>query len=145
MIVAFACDHAGFPLRNEILNYLKDLGHTVRDWGPQNIEPLDDFPDYAGSVCRDVLSWDSERGILVCGTGIGMSIAANRFRNIRAVLAYSWEIAHTSRSHNDANVICFWARTMSAESVLASLDMFLSTPFLGDKYQRRNDKIEGLC
>jgi len=74
-----------------------------------------------------------------------MSIAANRFKNIRAVLAYSPEIAKISRSHNNANVICFGSRTMKREDILSSIDIFLSEPFLGDKYQRRNDKIETIC
>lgn len=82
---------------------------------------------------------------MICGTGIGMSMAANKFRNIRAVLAYNSGTAKMSRSHNDANVACFGARTMQLDDVLYSLEVFLSTPFIGDKYQRRNDKIEGLC
>ena len=82
---------------------------------------------------------------MVCGTGVGMSIAANRFNGIRAVLSYSSEISKISRSHNDANVICFGARTMQLDEVITSLDVFLSESFIGDKYQRRNDKIDCTC
>jgi ribose 5-phosphate isomerase B len=145
MVVAFACDHAGSSFRKELIKHLEDLGHTVRDFGPQNMDPLDDFPDYAQEVCRDILSWNAERGILICGTGIGMSIAANRFCGIRAVLAYSPEIAKISRSHNNANVACFGSRTMKFENVIESINIFFSEPFLDDKYQRRNDKIDCAC
>lgn len=145
MIVAFACDHAGFSFRNEVIKHLENLGHTVQDFGPKSVEPLDDFPDYAREVCRDILSWNAERGILICGTGIGMSIAANRFHGIRAVLAYSPEIGKISRSHNNANVACFGSRTMKLEDIIASLDIFFSEPFLGDKYQKRNEKIDCAC
>jgi ribose 5-phosphate isomerase B len=145
MIVAFACDHGGFSLREDVIRYLKESGHIIRDFSPQNLEPLDDFPDYAQLVCNNILSWDAERGVLICGTGIGMSIAANRFSGIRAVLSYSSDIAKISRSHNDANVICFGARTMTLEDVKMSLDIFFSESFIGDKYQRRNDKIDCAC
>lgn len=78
MVVAFACDHAGFPFREDILIHLKKGGHEIIDLGPQSLEELDDFPDFASEVSRAVLNKDAERGVLVCGTGIGMSIAANR-------------------------------------------------------------------
>ncbi|MBP7806229.1 ribose 5-phosphate isomerase B [Candidatus Gracilibacteria bacterium] len=145
MIVAFACDHGGFSLREDVIRYLKESGHIIRDFSPQNLEPLDDFPDYAQLVCNNILSGNAERGVLICGTGIGMSIAANRFSGIRAVLSYSSDIAKISRSHNDANVICFGARTMTLEDVKMSLDIFFSESFIGDKYQRRNDKIDCAC
>lgn len=145
MIIAFACDHGGFPFRQSILEHLKKMWHEVIDVWPQNEEPLDDFPDYAKLVCEEILNWKSERGVLVCGTGVGMSIAANKYTWIRAVLAYNPEIAKISRSHNDANVICFGARTMSIDDVLSSLDAFLETKFLWGKYERRNEKIDCLC
>lgn len=145
MIVAFACDHGGFPFRADILSHLKKLWHEVIDVWPQNIDPLDDFPDYAHRVSTTIESKKAEKGVLVCGTGIGMSIASNRHSHIRAVVAYSPEIARISRSHNDANVICFWARTMQLNEVISALDIFLTEVFLGQKYQRRNDKLDCLC
>lgn len=145
MIIAFACDHGGFPFRDKILEYLKNMWHEVIDAWPLTEEPLDDFPDYANLVCEEILNWTSERGVLVCGTGVGMSMAANRYDWIRAVLAYNPEIAKISRSHNDANVICFGARTMSIDDVLSSLDAFLETEFLWGKYERRNEKIDCSC
>ena len=144
MIIAFACDHGGFSFREKIISHLKNLGHNVVDKWPSSFQELDDFPDYSSKVCDTILSGEAERGILICGTGIGMSIAANRFHWIRAGLLYSPEIAKISRSHNDANVACFWARTMTTESILQSIDAFLSEPFIGDKYQKRNEKID-LC
>lgn len=145
MIIAFACDHGGFPFRDTILERLKELWHEVIDLWPQSEEPLDDFPDYARLVCEKVLNWKSDRWILVCGTGIGMSMAANRYDWIRAVLAYNSEITKISRSHNNANVICFWARTMDIDDVISSLDVFLEADFLWGKYHRRNEKIDSMC
>lgn len=142
MKIAFACDHAGFSFREEVLKYLSDLWHEVIDLGPQTMEPLDDFPDYASHVCQKIQAQEAERGVLICGTWIGMSIAANKFHGIRAVLTYNPEIAKISRSHNDANVACFGARTMDMETVRASLFEFLNTNFLWDKYQTRNEKID---
>ncbi len=145
MIVAFACDHGGFPFRTSILEYLNQHGHTVIDVWPDSLEWNDDFPDFASHVCHVIRDKHAERGVLVCGTGIGMSIAANRYAWIRAVLSYSSDIAKISRAHNDANIICFGARTMTIESVIASLDIFFTEPFLGEKYQRRNTKLDSLC
>lgn len=145
MTIAFACDHGGFPFRESIINHLKKLWHTVVDLWPQSLEELDDFPDYSEKVCQEILHKRAERGVLVCGTGIGMSIAANRHIWIFAALAYSPEIAKISRSHNDSNMICFGARTMKIDDVLESLDIFLAESFMGGKYQSRNDKLNTLC
>ena len=142
MIVAFACDHGGFPFRESILHHLKNHGHEVIDFGPQFFEELDDFPDYVAPACQSIISGKAERAVLVCGTGLGTSIAANRYPWIRAVLAYTPEIAKIGRSHNDSNVICFGARTMQLDSVLKSLDVFFTEPFIGGKYQRRNEKLD---
>ncbi len=142
MIIAFACDHGGFSFRESILNHLNSNGHEVIDFGPQSFEELDDFPDYSEKVCQAILKEKVERGVLLCGTWIGMSIAANRHQWIRAVLAYTSEIAKIGRSHNDSNAICFGARTMKLDDVLKSLDVFLSEPFIGGKYQRRNEKMD---
>ena len=144
MKIAFACDHGGFSFRKNIINHLKNLGHEVLDLWPTSLQELDDFPEYSTPVCEAVWKNTVERGILVCGTGIGMSIAANRYKWIRAALLYNSDIAKISRSHNDANIACFGARTMSIESILTSINIFLSEPFIGDKYQRRNEKIDAI-
>ncbi|MBP7822759.1 ribose 5-phosphate isomerase B [Candidatus Gracilibacteria bacterium] len=145
MKIAFACDHGGFSLRDEILEYLAKSGHEVLDFGAYESIILDDFPDYAEQVSRALIEKKAERGVLICGTGIGMSIAANRHTGIRAVLAYNPEIAKISRSHNDANIICFGARTMQSETVISSLESFLAENFIGGKYQRRNEKLDCSC
>lgn len=142
MKIVFSCDHAWYAWRDEIVSFLISLWHEVIDVWPQTLEPLDDFPDYAKLVCENIIEWNSDRGVLVCGTGIGMSIAANRYSWIRAVIAWDTEMTKISRSHNDTNVICFWARTMKIEDVLNSLEVFLNTDFIGGKYQRRNEKME---
>ena len=142
MKIAFACDHGGFPLRDEILKYLAKSGHEVLDFWAYESIILDDFPDYAEQVSRALIEKKAERGVLICWTGIGMSIAANRHTGIRAVLAYNPEIAKISRSHNNANIICFWARTMQSETVISSLDSFLTENFIGGKYQQRNEKLD---
>ena len=145
MKIAFACDHGGFSLRDEILKYLAKSGHEVLDFWAYESIILDDFPDYAKQVSRALIEKKAERGVLICWTGIGMSIAANRHTGIRAVLAYNPEIAKISRSHNDTNIICFWARTMQSETVISSLESFLTEDFIGGKYQRRNEKLDCSC
>ena len=140
IVVAF--DHAGFIFRWPLVHFLENAWHSVLDVGPDKIYEDDDFPDYADLACRKILNREAEKWILICGTGIGMSIAANRHTWIRAVLAYNPAIAKISRTHNDANVVCFGARTMELATVLASLEVFLSTDFIWGKYQRRNEKLD---
>jgi ribose 5-phosphate isomerase B len=140
--IVLAFDHAGFIFRGPIVHFLENAGHTVLDVGPKEIEENDDFPDYAYNACQKILDGEAEKWVLICGTGIGMSIAANRHKWIRAILAYNPAIAKIGRTHNDANVVCFGARMMDLEIVLASLDIFLKTDFLWGKYQRRNDKLD---
>jgi len=140
--IVIAYDHAGYIFRGPILHYLQTAWYTVLDVGPREIHEEDDFSDYASLACQKILTGEAEKWVLICWTGIGMSIAANRYKGIRAVLSYTPAIAKISRTHNDANVICFWARTMEFESVLESLKIFLNTDFLGEKYQRRNEKLD---
>lgn len=140
--IVLAFDHAGFIFRWPITHFLESAWCTVLDVWPKKIDEQDDFPDYAERACQKILDWEAERWVLICGTGIGMSIAANRHLWIRAVLAYNPAVAKIARTHNDANVICFWARTMDLITVLASLEIFLKTDFLWGKYQRRNEKLD---
>lgn len=140
--IVLAYDHAGYIFRWPIKYYLESIWYTVLDVGPEKINALDDFPEYATLACQSILKGESEKWVLVCWTGIGMSMAANRHKGIRAVLAYDLDAAKIGRTHNDANVICFWARSMELATVLASLEIFLKTNFLWGKYQRRNDKLD---
>ncbi len=145
MKIGFSCDHAGFPLREIIKNHLWTLGHEVIDFWPQEYDDHDDFPSYSEPLCIALKGGEIERGILVCGTGIGMSIAANRHKYIRAVLGYNSEIVAISRSHNNANILCIGARTQRTEDIPNLLEIFLETEFLWGKYQRRNDLLEEIC
>lgn len=140
--IVLAFDHAGFIFRWPVTHFLENAWYTVLNVWPEKIDESDDFSDFANIACQKILHGEAEKWVLICGTGIGMSIAANRHQWIRAVLAYSPTIAEIGCTHNDANVICFWARTMELATVLASLDIFLSTDFLWGKYQRRNEKLD---
>lgn len=141
MNIVLSFDHAGYVYAGLLTHYLENLWHTVIIVWPKTIDENDDFPDFAQLACDKIIEWWAERGILVCWTWIGMTMAANRYKEIRAVMGYNPEITKISRTHNDANVICFGARTMSEESVIESLSVFLRTDFLGGKYQRRNEKL----
>ena len=142
MIIAFACDHGGFIFRESIFKHLSELWHTILDVWPQSVDALDDFPHYALRVAQSLQDKTAERWILVCGTGIGMSIAANRFRWVNAAVLYSPEIAKIAREHNNINIACFGARTMQIDVVSQSLNIFLTEPFLGWKYQKREQMID---
>ena len=138
-IILIASDHAGFNLKQEIINYLQKQKYQVVDQGCFDEEAVD-YPDYAKNLCKTIK--DGERGILVCGTGIGMSIAANRFNNIRAALCTNEAMAKFAREHNDANILVLGARIIEKETAFACLNKFLTTKFKGeDKHQKRIDKL----
>lgn len=141
MKLVIGCDHAAFEAKTEIVTYLKSNGHTIIDEGTQGLDSVD-YPDFAASVSRSVLSGSADRGILICGTGIGMSIAANRFKGIRAALCFNEELAELSRLHNDANVLCLGARTQSIESMKNILSIWLTTAWEGERHAIRLAKIE---
>ena len=122
MELVIGCDHAAIDAKTEIVQYLKSLGHDIIDEGTHSLESVD-YPDYAAKVSQKVQSGVAERGILICGTGLGMSIAANRFQGIRAALCFTEELAELSRLHNDANVLCLGARTQSVESMKSILSL----------------------
>ncbi|NQT63923.1 MAG: ribose 5-phosphate isomerase B [Candidatus Marinimicrobia bacterium] len=141
MKLVIGCDHAAFDAKTEIIQLLKSLGHDIIDDGTHSLESVD-YPDYAASVSQKVQSGDAERGILICGTGLGMSMAANRYKGIRAALCFTEELAELSRLHNDANVLCLGARTQSVESMKSILSLWLTTEWEGDRHARRLNKIE---
>lgn len=141
MKIAIGSDHAAFEAKNEIIDHLKNSGHEVIDKGTYDKSSCD-YPDYAASVSKAVQAGDVQRGILICGTGIGMSIAANRFTNVRAALCYTVELAELSRLHNDANVLCLGARTQSVESMKSIIQPWLTTEWEGDRHAQRLQKIE---
>ena len=143
MNVAIGADHAGFAVKEELKAVVRALGHTVADKGPSSDASVD-YPDYAAEVARAVAKGEADRGVLICGTGIGMSIAANKVPGVRAALVNDEKTAELSRQHNDANVFCAGARTLPLPRIAEILKVWLSTPFEGGRHQRRLDKIAGL-
>lgn len=143
MKIAMAADHAGFQLKEKIRCHLVERGFTVDDHGTDSQESVD-YPDYARLVGEAVVGKRASWGILVCGTGIGMSIAANKVPGIRAAKADTEQEAVLSREHNDANVLTLGARVLDESTALNIVDAWLNTGFLGGRHQRRVDKITAL-
>lgn len=143
MEIALGADHAGFELKEKIKLELTRLGHSVADLGTNSGESVD-YPDYAARVCRQVTGGQAARGILVCGTGIGMSMSANKLPGIRAANACSEAAARLSREHNDANVLALGARLLEEGQALSIVRVWLETGFLGGRHQQRVDKIAEL-
>lgn len=139
--VFLGSDHAGLALKTALLSHLTAAGHTVIDLGPAEAKSVD-YPDFAKLICRKVLDTPEAAGILVCGTGIGMSMAANRMPGIRAALCLNEYLARMTRLHNDANVLCLGERVMGVGLAASVADVFLETPFEGGRHQRRVDLIE---
>lgn len=140
MKIAAGSDHAGLPLKKKLVGYLEALGHDVEDLGTDS-EASVDYPDYGFAVGRLVASGGAERGVVVCGTGVGITIAANKVPGVRAGVATDVFTARLMREHNDANVIGFGARVTAAEFAEAMLDVFLSTPFAGGRHANRTEKL----
>jgi ribose 5-phosphate isomerase B len=140
MKVIIASDHAGLELRRELVKALQELRVEVDDVGPTSAESVD-YPDYARLVSRAVAESSDTRGVLVCGTGMGMAIMANKHPGIRAALCTDEFVARMARAHNDANVLCLGQRVVGAGLARSILEAFLATPFEGGRHQRRLDKI----
>lgn len=140
-VVYMGSDHAGFGLRTMLAAHLKEKGHDVRDLGPASPESCD-YPVFARKVCDKVLADPGAFGILVCGTGIGMSMAANRVRGIRAALCACEFQARATRRHNNANVLCLGERVTGPAVALDMAELFLATEFEGGRHQRRIDLFD---
>ncbi len=143
MRVALGADHAGFELKERLKPLLDDLRAAYEDLGCWSADTVD-YPDIAAAVARRVSAGAAERGILVCGTGIGMAVAANKIPGVRAGCGCSVEAVALARHHNDLNVLTIGARITSAETALSFVRTFLETPFDGGRHQRRVDKISAL-
>lgn len=141
MRVAVGADHAGYRLKQAIVPVLEELGHKVVDCGTDNVESVD-YPVHAAQAARLVSDGSADRAVLVCGTGAGVSIVANKFDGVRAVNAGDAESAEMSRRHNDANVLCLGGRRLSVEQALAILDTWFATEFDGGRHERRVRQIE---
>lgn len=141
-MIGIGSDHGGFELKNEILKHLQSKGFDMKDYGCYQPESID-YPDVAKPVCEAVLSGECEKGILICGTGIGISIAANKYKGIRAALCSDNFTAGVTREHNDTNIICFGGRVIGPEVAKQMAVTFLTTPFSNDeRHMRRINKIE---
>ncbi len=148
--VAIGCDHGGVELKEGIVALLGSMGLEIADMGTGDCCSTDgkpasvDYPDYGAKVARAVSAGEVDKGILVCGTGIGMSIVANKFPGVRAALCHDAFTARMSRMHNDANVLAIGGRVTGREVALDMVNIWLSTPFEGGRHQRRLDKISDI-
>ena len=141
MNIAIASDHGGVEMKQSLINYLTSKGHKLTDLGTNSTNSVD-YPDYADIMAKHILAQKSDFGILICGTGIGISIAANRHKGIRAALVYNEFVAQMVKAHNNANVIVFGGRTMNVEDVEKYCDIFINTTFEGGRHQIRLNKID---
>jgi len=140
MKIAVASDHRGYEVKGKIIDLLNQLGHEAVDEGPESGESVD-YPEFAARVAKRVGTSDVERGILICGTGIGMCIAANKFTGVRAAPCHDDLTAEMSRLHNDANVMCLSANLLGEQLVNRMVEIWLKTDFEGGRHARRLDKI----
>ncbi len=139
--IPIGSDHAGFEMKEHLSKVLTTLGYEVEDLGTHSAESTD-YADFAHPVAREVSSGEAKRGILLCGTGLGMSYAANRWPHVRAAVAWTPEVAKLSREHNDANILVLPARCLSDEEGVRIMETWLNTPFDGGRHERRIAKIE---
>jgi ribose 5-phosphate isomerase B len=145
MKIFIGADHRGFGLKNILYKQLVARGHQVTDCGPQKLDPADDYPDYALKVAQGVAAHPGSRGILLCGSGMGMDVAANKVRGVRATVGYSAEAILHARSHDDVNVLTFAADLLQPEAAEALCELFLMTPFGNEERNvRRLQKIAGI-
>lgn len=140
MKIAVGCDHGGLEHKNAIAEFLKKNGFEVVDYGIYEQVSVD-YPDIASRLCKGILNGEAERGILVCGTGIGMSIAANKFKGIRAAACSEHFSAKYTRLHNNSNVLCLGGRVIGVGTALELAELFVNTEFEGGRHQTRIDKI----
>ena len=138
--VAIGGDHAGFFYKEKLVLWLKENGYEVKDFGPYSADSAD-YPDFVHPVCSAIENGEFDHGVLICGSGQGVTITANKHQGIRAALCWDRDMAQVTREHNDSNVICFAARFTAYERTEAMLNTFLNTEFEGGRHQRRVDKI----
>ena len=142
-MIAIGCDHGGFKLKQAVMKHLEERGLEYKDYGTYSDESCD-YPVYGKAVANAVASSECDRGIIICGTGIGISIAANKIRGIRAALCGDCFSAEATRLHNDANILAMGARVVGEGLALKIVDIFLDTPFSGDeRHRRRISMLEG--
>lgn len=142
--IAVGSDHAAVGFKQALVSWLEEHGFDVKDCGSFSADTPVDYPDIADLVCRQVVSGECEKGVLICGTGIGMNIAANKHAGIRAAVCSDYYSTKYTRLHNDTNIACFGARTMGVELAKELLNVFVSTGFEGGRHQLRIDKLNQL-
>jgi ribose 5-phosphate isomerase B len=138
--IVIGSDHAGFPVKEIIKSYLIAQGFEVNDYGTHSTESVD-YPDFAHKVASDISSGKCERGVLVCGSGNGICMTANKHQNVRAALCWNAEIAQLARMHNDANILCLPGRYVNKEEAEKIMEVFLTTSFEGGRHQTRINKM----
>lgn len=143
MKIALGCDHGGFEHKKAILEHLQQKGFEICDFGIYEIQSVD-YPDIASKVCKSIQNNECQLGILVCGTGIGMSIAANKHKGIRAAAVSEHFSAKYTRLHNNSNVLCLGGRVIGVGTALELVDLFVNTEFEGGRHQKRIDKITAI-
>ena len=143
LIIPIASDHAGFPAKTITKEILEEMGHTPVDFGTHDEESVD-YPDYAIQVAERVDKGEYELGILICGSGQGVCMTANKYPKVRAALVYNHEVAALTRQHNNANILCLPGRSLKRQDIKAILESYLNAEFEGGRHQRRVQKIETL-
>ena len=142
MRISVAADHNGYELKKEITEILKRDGHDVIDMGPHDLDPLDDYPDYAKPLAESVSSGETERGIMVCGSGVGASVAANKVKGVRAAVCHDIYSAHQGVEHDDMNVLCLGSRIVGTEVVRELVSAFISAEYTNEeRHARRLTKV----
>lgn len=145
MKIAIAADHNGFELKNSIKSQLTGLGHEVADLGPHHHDPSDDYPDYAKLLAENVSRRESERGIMVCGSGVGASVAANKVKGVRAAVCHDIYSAHQGVEHDNMNVLCLGSRIVGSEVVIELVIAFTEAKYTGEeRHQRRLNKVSDM-
>ena len=144
MHIAISCDHAGFELKEKIKRVLSEKGHSVTDFGPSTADRMD-YPDAIHPLAKAINDGEISQGIIICGSGNGVAMTANKYPNVRAGIAWDPELAELTRQHNDANVLSLPARFISEEIALACVDKFLNTQFEGGRHEERINKIAIPC
>jgi|TARA_B100000745_G_scaffold297423_1_gene244350 ribose 5-phosphate isomerase B len=142
MKISLAADHNGFDLKKEISDQLENEGHEVIDVGPHSHDPLDDYPDYAKKLADSVSRGESLRGIMICGSGVGASVASNKVKGIRAAVCHDIYSAHQGVEHDDMNVLCLGSRIVGSEVARELVKAFITAEYTGEeRHQRRLDKV----
>ena len=144
MKVGFGCDHTAIDLKKELMEYMTEKGYECVDYGAYDASVRVDYPDQGQKVAEAIIAGEVEKGVLICGTGIGMSIAANKIRGVRAALCADAFSTKYTRLHNDANVMCMGARTLGGGLALELVEIFLDTPFEGGRHETRVQMISDL-